>query len=380
MSLLLQAVNRLLLEYNVMASLYIRKNSKYIWVKWYNRQTKKYEYDSTRIPDTKDGWREAEKLKKEIEAGLILGFSLEGDLLDGPAKTIKHCYTHFEQLLSGHSKSTQDEYGRFYKKLTAEFPELSAVTILSKTNIESFLAKIRKIPKQRNTKYALFKNTRRFLNFLFDYEYIPVFKINKEYAIRPEIKNIVTFSIPDLTTIFDKLPEKSTNFQAAIYLLLYTGLRPSDILNLSVADINLKDHNIKYHSPKTDEYRMISFSQELKPLLINRMLEVQSGRLIEYSNVKALGKAFRRFCADNGLSKDYNLRTFRKTFISLAYNAGMELATVSKLVGHHNIGTTQKYYNKLSLTKQDQELSKLSLAKIVTEDRDSKKKGKKKAS
>ena len=93
------------------------------------------------------------------------------------------------------------------------------------------------------------------------------------------------------------------------------------------------------------------------------MKEVKEGKLLDYENINNIGKAFRRYLDQQDLTgQGYNLRTFRKTFISLAHQSGMDLATVSKLVGHKQITTTQKHYNQLTLAKQTKELSKLDLS------------------
>lgn len=52
------------------------------------------------------------------------------------------------------------------------------------------------------------------------------------------------------------------------------------------------------------------------------------------------------------------MRTFRKTFITNA-SAQMDLATVSKLVGHQQINTTAKYYTKVDQQRQKIQLDKL---------------------
>jgi len=41
------------------------------------------------------------------------------------------------------------------------------------------------------------------------------------------------------------------------------------------------------------------------------------------------------------------------------HNCGADLATVSKLVGHRQVTTTEKYYNKLSILNKSNELNKL---------------------
>jgi len=46
---------------------------------------------------------------------------------------------------------------------------------------------------------------------------------------------------------------------------------------------------------------------------------------------------------------------------SIVSYSGIDLATVSKLVGHKQITTTQIHYNQLSISKQTDELKKFKL-------------------
>ena len=83
--------------------------------------------------------------------------------------------------------------------------------------------------------------------------------------------------------------------------------------------------------------------------------------LISYTSLHNIGRAFREFLKEIGLdNKGYTLRTFRKTFISKAHESNVDYATLSQLVGHSNIRTTAKYYTKFSLSKQQDEISKIS--------------------
>ncbi len=62
------------------------------------------------------------------------------------------------------------------------------------------------------------------------------------------------------------------------------------------------------------------------------------------TRVKALAKRA-------GIDKDVNFHTSRHTFATLALAAGTDLYTVSKLLGHRNIKTTQRYAEVLMDTK-----------------------------
>jgi integrase len=73
-----------------------------------------------------------------------------------------------------------------------------------------------------------------------------------------------------------------------------------------------------------------------------------------------MGKAFNRYLEDIELSnKEYDLRTFRKDFISRYQEAGIPISTASMLAGHSKITTTMDYYTTLSPEFLRKELNKL---------------------
>jgi len=73
-----------------------------------------------------------------------------------------------------------------------------------------------------------------------------------------------------------------------------------------------------------------------------------------------MGKAFRRYLEDIELDdRGYDLRTFRKDFISRSQEAGVPINVTATLVGHTNIKTTMTYYTKLSSKHLKNELKKL---------------------
>ena len=203
----------------------------------------------------------------------------------------------------------------------------------------------------------------KFLRFLFEYEYVPhVFIINKDVRIHSKVYEPIIFSDEDrqkLLTSFDE-EEKNGNFRLMVTLLMYTGLRPSDIINVSAEDVNLEKMEMKFYSSKTDQWFIRPLHPALKNILEERIIEVQSGKLFNYTEVKNMGKAFSRYLKKIGLNnKKYNLRTFRKDFISRAQEAGISINTTALLVGHANIKTTMTYYTKLSTKHLRDELKKL---------------------
>lgn len=347
-----------------MATVY-KKNNK-IYISFYDPSIGRGRDRSTGLEYNRENLKLAKQIADQLQSA-ITKQSEQFKSLGIERVTIDTAFQHFKNINADKNLKTIKEYDWFYKRFTEKFSIESSCTIITKLSTESWLADIRKLSYQKNTLYSYCKVLKKFLGFLFEYNYTPVFKINKDMLIKPEVKQIITFSNEDMKKYFNNMQNKNPNFQTTMYLLFYTGLRPSDIYNLKVEDINLENNTFQYYSEKSKEYFSVPIHKDLIPILKTRISQVEMGNLINYETINNIGKAFRRYLSQIKLKgKGYNLRTFRKTFITLAHSNGMDLATVSKLVGHKQITTTAKFYNKLSITKQSNELNKLNLKMEIT--------------
>lgn len=308
---------------------------------------------------TKSNFKEAKRIAKEVQREID---KKREELQHQSIKriTIQAAYDHFLRNNSNKNSNTIYLYNYFFRYFTKKFSTGQPCTTIMKRTVEDWLIDIDQLEKSKNTKHILCKNLKKFLSFLFEYSYLPYFKLNRDLVIGPEKREIVTFTTKDIVKLFNGLKDKSLNFKTTIYLLFYTGLRPTDILNFKVENINWDDNTIQYYSQKSDEYFFVPIHNDLIPILKERSEELKSGKLLQYFDVHNMGRAYREYLKEIDLhKKNYTLRTFRKTFISLAYDQDMELAMVASLVGHKKITTTKQYYHKLSNKKRAAELNKL---------------------
>lgn len=340
-----------------MASVYRKKNL--IYISFYDPTTGKSRDRSTGLAYTKSNLKLAKDMAKQLQRKLDEEKENHRSLKIEKI-TIQLAFDHFKQINGDKNEKTLKEYDWFFKRFTEYFDPKSQCTAIDKRSTEIWLSSLRQFNYSKNSLHSYTKVLKKFLGFLFEYSYTPVFKVNKDVLHKPEVKPIITFDDEDIKLIFNNLSEKNVNFTTTIYLLFYTGLRPSDIYEIKVEDIDLKRGVFKYYSPKTKEHFIVPIHNELLPELKRRCKEIGSGRIIAYEKINNIGKAFRRYLKHLGIDgKGYTLRTFRKTFISLAHDSGIDLATVSKLVGHRQISTTAKFYHKLDISKQITELNKL---------------------
>lgn len=342
-----------------MASIY--KKGKYIYISWYDPGLGKTVNRSTSLKYSRENLKKAKEISKAIQDKLDSTME-QFKKLGIKRVTIESAMEHYLENNSDKNPKTIYEYKNFIKRFSQTFPKDSSCSIINKLSSEKWLNEIKKLPLEQNSKFSICKNLKKFLNFLFEYNYIPYFKLNKDVLVKMEVKEIVIFSAEDIKKLFNNLNEKNSNFRTAIYLMFFTGLRPTDILYVKVKDIDLENKTMKYFSQKTKDAFIVPLHEDLLPVLIKRIEEVKSGRIFEYSTGNEIGRAFRRYLKKIDLTdKNYTLRTFRKTFISLAHEHGIDLATVSKIVGHKRISTTAKFYHKLDISKQSDELKKFKI-------------------
>jgi integrase len=354
-----------------MASIRIKNNKYYLL--YYDRATKKQKSKCLNLKATKRNQTKANQIAKEFQKALDEKYkSISTKNGEGLSSTIDKAISHFYKINQNKSKKTLMEYKNFFSKFidNVHFKKDDLVGVITKSSIEDWILSIDTKKYQQNTLYGITKNLNKFLNFLFEYDYIPYFKLNKDLKFKPEEKEITIFSKDDIKLMFDNLKDKNTNFKLAFYFLFYTGLRPSDIVDIKRGDIDLENSELYYYSIKTKKHFRTPLNKELitkiKPLIKDLN---PNDKIMTYKNYDSLTREINKFLRHLSIKNTgYNARTFRKTFISLAYENNVDYVTTSELVGHSNISTTKKYYTKLSMDRKHAELNKL---KFPTESKDS---------
>ena len=344
-----------------MASIYPKGNK--IYISWYDFALQKNRNKSLGLTNTKENMAKArliaadfeKELQKEKEKFATLGIT---------RNTINYAFKHFlSNNETKHPKTIRDYY-RFYNKFIETFPEQMPCTTITKLSVEKWLNQIKKLNLKKNSIFGYFKQLNHFLNFLFEYNYLPMFKINRDVKPKPEIVEKIIIEIEDLALIFYMLAlcEKNENFKNMITILYYTGLRASDVLSLKIEDVNIKENTLRYYSPKKKIYREVAFHKDLKPIFEAIKQQKEKGKAVDYENVESLQRAIRRYFSQIELTgKRYTSRSFRKTFITIAKKRGMDETTVKELVGHSHTSVTDKFYNKIDIDQMKSELNKYML-------------------
>ena len=351
-----------------MASVYPKGDILYI--SWYDPATGKSKNKSLKMKSTKANRSKAEAFALEFQKAIDAEME-KLNRLGIKRVTLKEATVHFLKVNQNKDKTTVKGYEYFFNLLSSSISLDTPCIEFTKLAVEDWLLEMKKLNKSQNTLFSYQKILKKFLRFLFEYNYQAPFRINSDILLKQELKPVKVFETDDLQKIVNNLKFKSSNFRTFIYAFLYTGLRPTDLINLQVEDIDLKAGTMQYFEQKLKVFQIVPIHKELVPILKCRIDEVKKGKLFEYTEDKAISKAFLRYRKEIGIAdKAYTLRTFRKTFISIAINTGMDVASVSKLVGHKKIDTTVRYYTLMSTKKKSEELNKFELPIDPTESRE----------
>ncbi|MCF8356271.1 MAG: site-specific integrase [Melioribacteraceae bacterium] len=301
---------------------------------------------------------ENERKAKEIAKKFQKEISVEYDKTrDNPfrASTISEAFDHFLEINRMNKQKTIKNYWRFYNYFTNSFDPSTSVNEINKRTYEAWLLDLRNLDQKPNSIHGIAVQGGHFLNFLFQYEYIDQFIVNKRVKTSQEINEVLTFTDQELKAIFTNLNNKNDNFRFTVNLLYFTGLRSKDVLSITTDKIDFKNKTITFfnnkNKSKNSKWVTVPYHTALCNFLKKRVNVIGAGKLIEYANEDVLSRAVNRYFKQIGIeNRGLSARTFRKTFISKLRSKGIDESIVQKLVAHKPTSVMDNHYNKVHIT------------------------------
>ena len=161
-----------------------------------------------------------------------------------------------------------------------------------------------------------------------------------------------SLTMEEVEKIADVVPVKSEDaeVQRAFLFACFTGIRISDIRELKWSDIKVMgDYKaIIKTQVKTEELVTV-------PLCMKAMEYLPDQREDEFVFHLPLKTGLRlglnRIIEASGIDKPVTFHTSRHTFATLTFASGSDLATVSRLLGHTSVATTEIYADVLMDSK-----------------------------
>lgn len=187
-------------------------------------------------------------------------------------------------------------------------------------------------------------------------------KIKVASGSENEVEIFTDKEVDDILFYLENKEKINQRDKVAILLLLYTGVRVSELVNIKIKDLDLLTLNLKVIG-KGGKYREVPLKPEVAEVIKeylqhdrkahkqanseHLLLTQRAGKMDKDTVNKLLNKHAKQ------LNQRMKPHKFRHTFCTRLLKKGVELTTVAKLAGHANIQTTASFY--INTSRQDKE-------------------------
>lgn len=140
-------------------------------------------------------------------------------------------------------------------------------------------------------------------------------------------------------------PCRNEQVKAAFLFSCFTGLRVSDIRNLSWGDIKTENGSLfcEIIVIKTNKPLTIKINNQAASYLPERGTAGDKEKIFTIPVASCLRNILQSWTSAAGINKNITFHSARHTFATLELVSGADVYTVSKLLGHSNVTTTQIY-------------------------------------
>ena len=186
-----------------------------------------------------------------------------------------------------------------------------------------------------------------------------------EFIERPKLRKALpkTLSIEDVDLLLDIKLETPFDYRnkAMLELMYGCGLRVSELINLTINDIDMTNAFVRILGKGSKE-RIVPLG-EYAIIYIQKYLEVRNSFLKQKSCDKlflnnhglamtrqGFFKILKKLLKEKGLNTDVSPHTLRHSFATHLINRGADLRSIQEMLGHADISTT-KIYTEVSDSK-----------------------------
>ncbi|OGG34756.1 hypothetical protein A2363_03305 [Candidatus Gottesmanbacteria bacterium RIFOXYB1_FULL_47_11] len=272
------------------------------------------------------------------------------------ALDLKSAHTQFIQYLESRrrARATIVAYGKDIEQVTAFIANMGKKTIgeVSRDELEAFLKKLaadKYTPKSVSRKINSIKTFFRFLKASGAITVDPAIEIaHPKYEVKPPriLSKIEYRALRDAC-------RGDIRMYAIVELFLQTGIRIGELATLTVTDV--KDGELHIASQEGHAQRGVPLNKAAKEAL-DRYMAIRStsqagsdiskalfitktGRPLLIRNIRTAIDRYFRIAGIEGAK----VNDLRHTFIAHHLMAGTPITTLSKLVGHKRLSTTERY-------------------------------------
>lgn len=324
-----------------------------------------YRFDSESSLDGQITWKQRqEKRRLKFERAIEIMATV-----DIPAQT--HAIRYLEHLYRRHCKANTIQnvritiflFLRFIKQI-----DLHHLEQITRKDLAAFIEHEQDRGLKPKTIRTRIQDLYAFFRFLEPDNIVHPDVLDRRIRVKQPQMLPRAIAAQDISQLFSVI----TNIRdrALMLVLLRTGIRIGELLNLMINDVDFQNRSIKiYEGEKNSVGRVVYLSDDALAALTQWFrIRNPSKAYIFYGHHGPLGytgarNLFVKYVEKAGLShKGYSLHCLRHTFATDLLNAGMRIECLQQLLGHSKLDVT-RIYAKLSDQTREQEYFK-AMAKI----------------
>ncbi len=262
-------------------------------------------------------------------------------------------YVYIEKKLSDNTKNA-------YETDLFDFSEFLNNKDVSKITYDDITSYINHLYDKKEKDKSIARkivSIRTFFNYLMKEGKI---KVNPSEKLEsPKLKKTLpnTLSLEEVDKLLSIKPKDAKDWRnkAMIELMYGTGMRVSELVNLELNDINLKDNYVRVYgkgkkerivfmadvtTDVLDKYINVYRSSLLKGYLTDKVFLSSYGKGITR---QGFFKILKKEAEKAGIKKSFSPHTLRHSFATHLLENGADLRSIGEMLGHENIKTTQIY-------------------------------------
>lgn len=273
--------------------------------------------------------------------------------------TLKEGYDEFINYckINNYSEYTIKHYKYAYKTFQNVLTDDFLLSDINSSVVNKIILEWRNRGIENVTLNSYVTDLRRFINYWIEQGYILPFKIPSPKITKTRKD---TYSDEELQKLLKKPNLNKCSFnEYTTYIieniLLSTGLRATSLINIKVCDVDLSQGIIYVRKTKNRQLLSVPISRQLISLLREyiRIREPKDDK--DWLICNAYGEQLKRDILYRHIAR-YNkargvnsvgVHKFRHTFAKQWIINGGSVVVLSKILGHSNIGITDRYINML---------------------------------
>lgn len=304
--------------------------------------------------DDKEAWALAEKIKSKrvIEIAEVgQGFNKNKSTKECFVKYFTY-YTLEEEKRYKKNETSSKTYQTYkavlihlndFTKGSVRFASIDAIWL---ENFKTFIQKAVPSPRTQSTYFskirAMINKAYREHKILFNpvssVKHIVKGESEKVYLLEEEIEKLI------------KTPCKNEEWKIAFLFSCFTGLRLSDVLALTWDKVQGK--TLHFRQQKTGGFEYLPLSETAINIL-KAIPKTEDNKVFHLSANSRRSEYIYQWAKDSGVNKKITFHSSRHTFATLLLTKGVDLYTVSKLLGHQDIATTLIYAKIIDKVKDN---------------------------